>query len=89
MEQHIEELKELVRHNIALSEETNAMVRRMRTAGRLGRFFKLIWVGVVIALLVAAYYYIAPYIGHILGLYNSAEQALEQAKQFGSQFGGQ
>ena len=79
MDPQIEELKELVRQNIALSTETNKIVRGMRNTGRMGVVMKIIFWIIIIASSVASYYYFLPYFTKIekwyTGIQNGAQQA--------------
>ena len=85
MDPQIEELKELVRQNITLSQETNNIVHGMRTAARWSRLFRLLWVIAILVASVAAYLYFAPYLNQIIDLYSQAQAALEQLRGFGGQ----
>jgi polyferredoxin len=67
----IEELKELVRRNITLSEETNKMVRSIRNASWWSMMFKVLWWLLILGVLAVTYSYFAPYINQILELYGT------------------
>ena len=86
MDPEINELKELVRQNIALSQETNKIVHKMRNAVRWSGVFKLLWIGALVAFSFGAYVYLAPYLGQLTAFYQSAQEAIDQAKQLGTQF---
>ncbi|MDP4020726.1 MAG: hypothetical protein Q8P58_01640 [Candidatus Adlerbacteria bacterium] len=86
MDPQIDELKELVRQNTAISQETNKMVRALHRASVWGRVFRVVWIGLIIAVSIGAFVYLGPYIEQVMALYDSAQQALEQARQLGSQF---
>ena len=89
----IEQLKELVRQNIALTQETNKMLRGMRSAGRLKSFF---WIIVFLAStavsLYTYFYFVAPRIEQIKTIYqtniapiqNSGSSVFDFFKSFGS-----
>jgi hypothetical protein len=83
MDPQIEELKQLVRQNTALTQETHAMVKSMHRAAVWGKVGKFLWIGALVALSVGAYVYFAPYIEQMMELYQSAQEAFEQAKQLG------
>ena len=85
-DQQIEELKELVRQNTALTQETHAMVKSMHRTAVWGKVFKFLWIGLLIALSFGAYIYFAPYLEQMMALYQTAQEALQQAQQFGGQF---
>ena len=86
MDPQIEELKELVRQNTAISQETNKIVRSLHRASVWGRVFKFIWIGLIVAVSIGAFVYLGPYIEQFQMLYNQAQDALQQAQQFGNQF---
>lgn len=88
MDPQIEELKELVRQNTALTRETHAMVKSMHRASVWGRVFKFVWVGFIVATSVASFIYLSPYLKQIGALYDSIQEGLEQARQIGQQFQG-
>ncbi|MBI2005011.1 hypothetical protein HYS79_02525 [Patescibacteria group bacterium] len=85
MDPQIEELKELVRQNITLSQETNNIVHGMRSAARWSRLFRMVWIVAILIASGAAYLYFAPYLEQIIDLYNQASGALEQLRAFGGQ----
>jgi len=85
----IAQLKELVRQNTAITQETNQMVKSMRNASRMGRVMKIVWIGLIAFASISAYFYFQPYIAQIMDFYNQAQATINQAKQLGSQFGGQ
>jgi hypothetical protein len=66
----IEELKELVRRNIALAEDTNRILHGMRNASRWSTAFRAVWWLVIAGVTIAAYSYLWPYISQILSLYS-------------------
>ena len=85
MDPEIEELKELVRQNITLSQETNNIVHGMRNAARWSRLFRTVWIVAILVASGVAYLYFAPYLEQIIDLYNQAQGALEQMRTFGGQ----
>lgn len=86
MDSKIEELEELIKQNIELTQETNRIVRGMRRSARWGWFFTLVWWGVILASTGAAYYYLQPYIQQAQELYTQARDANHQAQDYGAQF---
>jgi hypothetical protein len=71
VDQEIGELKELVRRNIALSEETNRMVHSMHRSSMWSMVFRVIWWLVILGASAAVYAYLAPYLEQIWKLYDS------------------
>jgi hypothetical protein len=88
MDMDIEELRDLVKKNLALTEETNRIVRGMRRAARWGRFFTIVWWLIIIAVSGATYYYyVQPYVQQIEKAYDNGKNFQQQFQQFFSQFG--
>lgn len=90
MDPQIEELKELVRQNIALSAETNHVVHKLRRGMWWGRLGTVIFWAVLIVAPVAAYYYyfqsyIQPYTQKIEQLYTQYQQGNQQVQNYQSQ----
>lgn len=86
MDPQIEQLKELIRQNTALTQETHAMVKSMHRATVWRSVFKFIWIAVVVAASFGLYIYLAPYLQQMMDFYEVLQQAMEQAQQFGGQF---
>lgn len=88
MDPETNELKELVRQSIALSQENNKMLHAMRRSSRWSFILRILWWLTIFGVSSAVYYYyLAPYVMQLLNLYQSAQHAIEQAQQVGSQFG--
>jgi hypothetical protein len=68
-EDEIHELKELVRQSIALGEENNVLLRKMRTSARWSSFFRVIYWLIIIGLSVGAFYFIQPYVASFESLW--------------------
>lgn len=86
VEGEIEELRELVEKNIAITQETNRMVRKMRRNATWGWIFQIVWWLVVAGVTGAAYYYyVQPYIMQIEHLYGLSQ---EQTQNWNNQIGG-
>ncbi len=70
-DQEIAELKELVRQNIALSQETNKMLHHMRASERMRSLMWWLFVLISVGLSVWSYFtFVAPRIEQIMGFYN-------------------
>ena len=77
----IEQLKELMRQNIALSQENNHMLRSMRNAGRLKSIVWWVLILISIALTYWSYaIYIQPRIGTIENFYRTTVVPLQGAQ---------
>ena len=74
MDDDIVELKAQMTQVLAMTEDTNHIVRGRRRSQRWGRFLQVLWWLLVIAISGAAYYYyLAPYVGKLEGLYSQIE----------------
>ena len=83
MDEDIEELKAQMKQVLAMSEDTNHIVRGMRRSQRWGRFLQLLWWVVIIAVSGAAYYYyLAPYVGKLEELYSQVEGTTAQTQSW-------
>lgn len=79
MDEDIDELRELVRKNIAVTEDTNKLVHRMHRSALWGRFFQIVWWLAVLAASGAAYYYyLQPYVQQLENLYGQVEKSGQQ-----------
>ena len=84
MDQQIEELKELVRRNISVAEDTNKLVHSMRRSARMGSILRWGWWIFLFAVSgFTYYYYVQPYVEQLQHLYASAQAGGEQAQSFG------
>lgn len=82
-----EDVRDLIKKTLALSEENNRILRGMRRAARWGRFLTVAWWIAVIAVSWAAYsYYLQPYIQKAEQIYNQIGQSGQQAEGYGAQF---
>ncbi len=71
MDQEIEELKELVRQNTKVVEDTNRAVHGMRRSARWSMVFRVLWWVIILGITAATYAYFAPYLQSVLDLYSS------------------
>ena len=82
-----EELRELVKKNLELTEENHRILKSMRSSARWGRFFAIVWWLIIVAIsTVTYYYYIQPYVEQARQLYSQFEQNGQQARDFGAEF---
>lgn len=88
MDPDIDELRDLVKKNIALTEENHRILRGMRSAARWGRFFSILWWLLVLAVSGATYYYyIEPYVQKAQDAYASGKSFEQQIQGYLQQFG--
>ncbi len=78
------ELKELLRRNLAISEETNNLLKKMHSAQKWGRFFRLFYWLVIISLSLGAYYYLQGPLEQLLGTYKSLLDGVENVQKSAS-----
>lgn len=87
MDLDVEEVRELVKKNLELTEENHRMLRGMRSSARWARFFTVLWwVGVLLVSGATYYYYVQPYVEEAKKIYAQVEQNGQQAKSFGEAF---
>ena len=82
--------RELLEKNLAIAEDTNRMVHKLRRGAWWGRIFTLVfWVVLIVAPVAAYYYYfqsyIQPYAQKVEQLYTQYQQGSQQAQQYQSQ----
>ena len=78
------DIKELLRRNIAIAEDTNRTVHKLRRAAAWGQFWRIAWWLIIFAVSAAAYYlYLQPYVQKIESLYGQVQQTGTQAQSFG------
>ncbi|MCX6820128.1 MAG: hypothetical protein NT019_02500 [Candidatus Adlerbacteria bacterium] len=88
MDEDIEELKELVKKNLQMTEDTHRIVRGMRSSARWGRFFSIVWWLVVLAVSGATYYiYVQPYVQQVENAYTNGKNFETQVQDFFKNFG--
>ena len=75
VEEEIRELRELVEENLAATEETNRLLRKMRRSARWAWIVQIVWWLAIAGVTGAAYYYyVQPYVAKIEQLYGLTEQ---------------
>jgi len=68
-------LEELLRRNLELNKENNALLKKMRRTAMWGIAFKVLWVAVLIGVPVAVYYYfLMPYLDGLREGYQQFER---------------
>ncbi len=75
------EIYNMTKRTLALAEDTNRIVRKMRRNQLWHTVFTIVWwLGIVGVAGAVYYYYFAPYVEQLLGLYASAQQVLQNLK---------
>ncbi len=83
-----EYVKELMRKNLEVSQESFKILKKMHRARIWGGVFKTIkWI-VIIALSVGSYYYVEPYLNKMIDTVSSMSSSMEQIKQTTEALGG-
>jgi hypothetical protein len=73
-----EEIRQLLKKNIEVSEESLGLLKKMHRAAVIGRFFSFMkWV-VIIGISVGSYYLIEPYIKKLTGTLNSVTSGINE-----------
>ena len=78
MDPEIEELKELVRHQSTIIQDTNRVVHKLWRNIWWGRVYTLLWWAVVLGIGGTVYlYYLAPYVESLREFYGSVQGVFE------------
>lgn len=64
------ETKQLLRRLVVLSEENNAMLRRMRRSILIGRVVRIAYWTILIGISIGALYFIRPYVDQLREVYD-------------------
>ncbi|MFH1956559.1 MAG: hypothetical protein ABIJ28_02860 [Patescibacteria group bacterium] len=73
-------LKDLLKRNLEVSEESLKILKKMHRAAIMGRFFLFLkWV-IIIGLSFGTYYYIEPHLQTIIDNFNSISSGLSEIK---------
>ncbi len=65
-----EDLKELLKRNLEVSEKSLVILKKMRRAQQIGRALKIAYWLVIIAGVLGAYYYLKPVVGSYIDTFN-------------------
>ncbi len=77
------ELRGMFEESLALAKENNKMLRAMRKSQKLAQLLRgLYWV-LIIASMVAAYYFIQPYIDTVTNAYSNSKGLIDSIKNIG------
>jgi len=77
----VEELKDLLKRDIAISEDTNHMVHSMRRSARWGVFLKIVWwVAILFASGAAYVLYVQPYVEQLQQVYGQVQEGGRQVQ---------
>lgn len=73
--------KRLLEENLAVSKETNELLKKVVSAQRWGRIFHIFYWVLIIGASVGAYYFVQPYLQTVLGNYESIMSGLEKVQK--------
>ncbi|MEK7582032.1 MAG: hypothetical protein AAB488_01730 [Patescibacteria group bacterium] len=79
-----QELKELLKRNLAVSEETNGLLKKMHSAQKWGRIFRFFYWFIIISLSVGVYYYLKGPLEQLLGTYKSLLSGVDKVQKSAS-----
>ncbi len=74
------ETKNLLQKTLALTEENNVILKKMRKNAAWGRAFHWFYIIVILALSFGSFYYVQPYLNQILSVYSGAQSSLDGFK---------
>jgi Trk-type K+ transport system membrane component len=77
-ESSFEELKRLLRQNIALSEQNNRILRSIRNSARFQSFIRLIYIVIIVGALIWTFQFLRPYLEGIRSTYESYQETQSQ-----------
>ncbi|HVV39355.1 MAG TPA: hypothetical protein VHD31_03485 [Candidatus Paceibacterota bacterium] len=84
--QQIEELKQLVRQSIALSEENNKLLHGMRRSAWVSRGIRVLWIVGILIVSFYSYLYVQPYLNQILDFYGNLQNLQDKANSIITSF---
>lgn len=82
------DLKNLIRENIRIAEDNNRLLRKIVSASRWARIFKLIYWIIIIGSMVGAYYYIQPVFINMLDTYQGLVSEVQNIQKASKAVGG-
>src|SRR5437867_3250983 len=87
MASEIDELKEIVRHQSEVIEDTNRQIHKMRRGARWAMVFQVLWWLTIAGVTGAVYYYyLMPYLQGIMAAYQNVQHAGGQTQEYQTQF---
>jgi len=73
-----QESKQLLQNTLALAEENNKMLHKIRGVQKRGTLWQVLKLIVIIGIALGSFYYIEPYLNKIMDLYNSVSGMQQQ-----------
>lgn len=88
MDPELEEIKRMLQKNVALAEDTNHIVHKLRRNIWWGRLWTIVWWVAILAVSGAAYYvYLQPYVDQLSQAYGNVQGWQVQVQDFFAKFG--
>ncbi|MCR4342928.1 MAG: hypothetical protein NUV40_03460 [Patescibacteria group bacterium] len=81
-------MKNLIRENIRIAEDNNRLLRKIVSANRWARIFKLLYWVIIISSMVGVYYYVQPILIDILDTYKGLVSGVQGIQKTGEAVGG-
>ena len=72
------ESRQLLQNTLALAEENNKMLHKIRGVQKRGTLWQVLKLIVIIGIALGSFYYIEPYLNKIMDLYNSVSGMQQQ-----------
>ena len=73
-----QESKQLLQNTLALAEENNKMLHKIRGVQKRGTLWQVLKLIIIIGIALGSFYYIEPYLNKIMDLYNSVSGMQQQ-----------
>ncbi len=80
----MEQIEELLKKNLELAEQNNEILRGMQSHQRAGKTWRFLKFGIGVALLIAGYIYLQPYLKTLGEAYEQAREALQDVQAAGN-----
>ncbi|MBP9821515.1 MAG: hypothetical protein KBC98_01365 [Candidatus Pacebacteria bacterium] len=80
----MERIEELLEKNLELTKQNNEILRGIQRRERAGKTWRFLKFGIGIALLIAGYIYLQPYLKTLQEAYQSAREALNDVQAAGN-----
>jgi preprotein translocase subunit SecE len=71
------ESKQLLQNTLALTEENNKLLHKIRGVQRRETIWNIVKILVIVAIAFGSFYYIEPYLNQLIGVYNGAKSNID------------
>ena len=65
-----EDIKKLLSDNLAVNKANNEMLKKLVLYQKWNQIYKIVYWSIIILSVLGAFYFVQPYLGSILGIYN-------------------